>query len=132
MHRKPVLAAVPGAVVGGARLDPMSAMGMLLTVMVASAPKSKGRDLLSALRGEFPRFGVRHVWLFGSRSRGDDTSASDWDVLVEFSGQPSFDAFMGLKCFLEDHLGGRVDLLSRKACSPRFLAAIQDDLDHVA
>jgi len=105
---------------------------MVRSVMVASAPNSKARDLLSALSGEFPRFGVRHIWLFGSRSRGDDSSASDWDVLVEFSGPPSFDAFMGLKCFLEDHLRGRVDLLSRNACSPRFLAAIQGDLDHVA
>lgn len=105
---------------------------MVHPVMVASVSKSRARDALVALKGEFPRFGARHVWLFGSRSRGDDGSASDWDVLVEFAGQPSFDAFMGLKCFLEDRLGGRVDLLSRKACSPRFLAAIQDDLDHVA
>lgn len=105
---------------------------MLHHVMVATVPKFKARDSLAALKGEFPRFGVSHVWLFGSRSRGDEHSASDWDVLVEFAGQPSFDTFMGFKCFLEDHLGGRVDLLSRNACSPRFLAAIQNDLDYVA
>jgi len=87
---------------------------------------------LDDIRGELPRFGVRHLWLFGSRARGDQHDDSDWDVLVEFTGTPSFDDFMGLKLFLEDRLGRPVDVLSRAACKPRFLAAIRNELRHVA
>jgi predicted nucleotidyltransferase len=87
---------------------------------------------LNDIRGELPRFGVKHLWLFGSRARGEEREDSDWDVLVEFAGTPSFDDFMGLKLFLEDHLGRPVDVLSRAACKPRFLAAISHELRHVA
>ena len=98
--------------------------------MIKSAVKNL--PALDALRDEFPRFGVKHLWLFGSRARGDQRSDSDWDVLVEFTNTPSFDEFMGLKLFLEDHLGRPVDLLSLTACKPRFLAAIEPELRHVA
>ena len=36
--------------------------------------------------------------------------------------------FMGLKAGLEESLNSRVDLLSRSACRPRFLKAIENDL----
>jgi predicted nucleotidyltransferase len=35
---------------------------------------------------------------------------------------------MGLKSQLEQGLKARVDLLSRSACTPRFLKAIESDL----
>lgn len=100
--------------------------------MVASSHRSKALESLVELKGELQRFGVSNLWLFGSRARNEGNRESDWDVLVEFESTPSFGAFMGLKCFLEDRLGGRVDLLSRAACKPRFLEAIKDDLRHVA
>lgn len=87
---------------------------------------------LDGIRNELSHFGVKHLWLFGSRARGDEHDDSDWDVLVEFAGTPSFDDFMGLKLFLEDRLGRPVDVLSRSACKPRFLAAIKNELRHVA
>lgn len=82
------------------------------------------RVLLPELR----RHGARRIWLFGSRARGEAAPGSDWDFLVEFVHAPGFDDFMNLKLLLEDRLGGRVNLLSRKACRPRFLAAIQGEL----
>lgn len=100
--------------------------------MVASSHRPKALESLAELKGELQRFGVSNLWLFGSRARDEGNRESDWDVLVEFDGPPSFGSFMGLKCFLEDRLGGRVDLLSRAACKPRFLEAIKDDLRHVA
>jgi uncharacterized protein len=87
---------------------------------------------LEDVRGELNRFGVKHLWLFGSRARGVEHDGSDWDVVVEFEGTPSFDDFMGLKFFLEDHLGQSVDLLSRAACKPRFWEAIRHELRYVA
>jgi predicted nucleotidyltransferase len=85
-------------------------------------------EVAPILKKEWSRFRVKRAWLFGSRATTEDNSRSDWDFLVEFQGPPSFDAFMGLKLGLEDRLGGHVDLLSRTACHPRFLHAIEGDL----
>lgn len=93
------------------------------------------QDLLESLRCLWPEiqaFGVKHLWVFGSSARGDAGTDSDLDILVEFAIRPDFDAFMGLKQFLETHTGMPVDLLSRSACHPRFITAIQPDLLHVA
>jgi predicted nucleotidyltransferase len=81
-----------------------------------------------ALRKHWLRFQVKRAWLFGSRAAGEGTATSDWDFLVEFSQPPSFDSFMGLKLGLERDLNAPVDLLSRSACQPRFLRAIEHEL----
>jgi uncharacterized protein len=78
------------------------------------------------------KHGVTGMWIFGSHARGDSKPDSDLDLLVEFAASPEFDNFMGLKIELEDRLGTSVDLLSRSACSPRFLQAIKPELLHVA
>ena len=92
-------------------------------------------NLTQDLRNVWPviqRHGVASLWIFGSHARGDSHPNSDIDLLVEFSSPPGFDNFMGLKLELEDRLGVKVDILSRSACNPRFLKAIQPDLLHVA
>jgi predicted nucleotidyltransferase len=92
-------------------------------------------DLARDLRDLWPviqKHGVASLWIFGSHARGDSRPDSDIDLLVEFASPPGFDNFMGLKFDLEDRLGTKVDLLSRSACQPRFLEAIQPDLLHVA
>jgi predicted nucleotidyltransferase len=85
-------------------------------------------EIAPALKKQWSRFHVKRAWLFGSRANGSGTNGSDWDFLVEFSEPPGFDTFMGLKSELEERLNGHVDLLSRTACSPRFLKVIQSDL----
>lgn len=86
------------------------------------------KDLLPLMRDH----GVKDAWLFGSRARGSNQENSDWDLLVDFASPPGFDNFMGLKLSLEDHFNSRFDILSRSACPPRFLKAIEDELLHVA
>jgi predicted nucleotidyltransferase len=80
------------------------------------------------LREVWSRFNVTRAWLFGSRALANITPGSDWDFLVEFSQPPTFDTFMGLKSSLEQRLQGSVDLLSRPACTPRFLKAVESQL----
>lgn len=88
--------------------------------------------LLSAQRQAFDRFGVKSLALFGSVARGEDRSESDVDVLVEFKGRATFDRYMELKFFLEDLLGGRVDLVTRKALRPSMRPAIEEEAIRVA
>ena len=70
-------------------------------------------------------FGVRCLSLFGSTARDEAREDSDLDLLVEFEAAPTFDAFMGLKFFLEDHLGQKVDLVSPDALKPRMRPVVE-------
>ena len=100
--------------------------------MVNPPPVEAAVETLRTFAPEFKLHGVAHVWLFGSRARGETSVRSDWDILVEFAIPPGFENFMNLKLRLEEKLGARVDLLSRAACQPRFLHAIQGELKDVA
>jgi hypothetical protein len=86
-------------------------------------------DLLPALRRDF---GVRRIALFGSTARGEATEDSDLDLLVDFEAGPTFDSFMGLKLFLEDHLGRRVDLVTPESLKPRLRPIIEREAVDVA
>ena len=61
---------------------------------------------------EIEALGVTRLMLFGSVARGDDGPQSDVDVLVQFTGAPTFDGYMDLKFLLEDALHSRVDLVT--------------------
>jgi hypothetical protein len=67
--------------------------------------------------------------LFGSVARGDATSASDLDFVVEFETK-SFDAYMDLKAFLEGLLGCSVDLVLTDSIKPRLRATILSEAVH--
>lgn len=60
-------------------------------------------------------FGVKSLAIFGSVARDEARPDSDVDILVEFEGLVTFDRYMDVKFYLEDHLGTRVDLVSRRS-----------------
>ena len=59
-------------------------------------------DLLKNHQAELRELGVRSLALFGSVARDQSGPGSDVDLLVEFSGLPSFDRFMDVKIYLDD------------------------------
>jgi hypothetical protein len=71
--------------------------------------------------------GVGELYLFGSVARDEAGEDSDVDLLVEFTGPPSFDRFMDLKFFLEDALGCPVDLVTRRALKTKLRFEIERD-----
>jgi len=75
------------------------------------------------------RFGVRRLGLFGSYATGTAREDSDLDLVVEFDAK-SFDAYMGLKDFLERLFGGRVDLVLADAIKPRLRGTILGEALH--
>ena len=77
------------------------------------------------------RFGVKSLAIFGSVARGEARPDSDVDILVEFEGRATFDRYMGLKFFLEDLLGRRVDLVTRKALKPRMRPFVEREAIYV-
>lgn len=74
------------------------------------------RALVELKRGEINRLVHEHrghaVALFGSVARGDDTSTSDIDFLVEFDKGSSLFDLMDLQEALEALLGVSVDVVS--------------------
>ncbi|MBI5004021.1 nucleotidyltransferase family protein [Candidatus Kaiserbacteria bacterium] len=54
---------------------------------------------------------VRKAAIFGSTARGDDTSASDVDILIEMPRPYSLFSFLTIKNDLEDSLQKKVDLI---------------------
>jgi len=78
------------------------------------------------------QLGVRRLALFGSVARDTAGPGSDIDFLVEFSGKPTFDAYMELKFALEDWLNCGVDIVTVFALKPRLAENIDRDAVRVA
>jgi predicted nucleotidyltransferase len=74
-------------------------------------------------------FQVKEINLFGSYVRGEETSASDVDILVEFE-RPIGLKIVDLKDYLEQILGIEVDVASKKAVirKPRLWQYIREEL----
>ena len=60
------------------------------------------------------RHGARTVRVFGSVARGEETPASDLDLLVEFEPGRSLLDHIALAQDLEDLLGRKVDVVTEK------------------
>lgn len=64
------------------------------------------------------RYRVKEIGIFGSVARGEQTAASDVDVLVEFFEPIGFFKFLDLENFLASMLNKKVDLVTKKALKP--------------
>ena len=88
--------------------------------------------ILRAQRNALRSLGVRSLSLFGSTARDEAKADSDVDLLVELEGAATFDRFMDVKLHLEEALGCRVDLATRKALRERLRPAIESEAILVA
>lgn len=89
----------------------------------------KLQELAPALRAA----GVKRLYLFGSRARGNARPDSDLDVLVETTSReesPRFDYFKVLH-LIEDHVGTPAQISMRDLLKPRIAERIADDLVEV-
>ena len=88
-------------------------------------------EILAAQKPDLARrFRVHHLALFGSYARGDQHTDSDVDILVDVD--PSIGlGFVSLAETLEGSLGLRVEVVSRRAISPRHWKVIEPELINV-
>ncbi len=87
-------------------------------------------QILSTIRDhrlEINRFGVTRLALFGSYARGEQKASSDLDFLVELKPK-TFDAYMGLKQYLEDLFTCHVDLVFPNTLKSRLRHRILGEL----
>ena len=88
-------------------------------------------EVLEILRKEKPelvrRYGLKRLALFGSYAREDQREDSDVDILVEIDPQVGL-GFVELADQIEDALGIRTEVVSRRAIKPRYWEIIKEDL----
>jgi len=84
---------------------------------------SAKRQLIDAKREDIRRIVLanrgKRVYLFGSLARGDDSEASDVDLLVEFDDNGSLFDLMHIEDEVEQLLGVPVDVVSAGGLLPR-------------
>lgn len=73
---------------------------------------------------------IKSLAIFGSYSRKEQNDTSDLDILIEFSGNIGV-RFIDLAEELEDIIGLKVDLVSKKGIRAKYLASISSDLIYV-
>jgi uncharacterized protein len=100
----------------------------LRTVMDAKA-------LIAGLRELKPfaaaRYKVREMGLFGSFVRGEQSAASDVDVLVEFDDGADLLDLTGLGLYLEEALQRKVDVVPKNALRKELRDAVLAELVQV-
>ena len=70
---------------------------------------------------------VKKMYLFGSRARGDYSSNSDYDFVIERGEISSVIEHMGFVYDLEEKLSAHVDVVSEDCDDPDFLAYIESE-----
>ena len=71
--------------------------------------------------------GAGNARVFGSVARGDSTSTSDIDLVVDFEPGRSLLDLTGLQLDLQAELGCKVDVISSRGLKPRMAAEIERD-----
>lgn len=89
------------------------------------------KDLLKSHKKRlFNEYPIKSMAIFGSYSRNDYNDSSDLDIIVEFSGTIGI-RFVDLAEDLENIVGNKVDLVSKKGVKEKYLKLIETDLIYV-
>jgi uncharacterized protein len=92
--------------------------------MRPSEALAKHRD---AARDIVSSYNLAHPRVFGSTARGEDTDASDLDIIVRRDGLITYFELFKLEDELASLMGVRVDVRTEGEFSPRILNRIKRD-----
>ena len=87
-------------------------------------------DLLPSFRRYFQEMPILRAWLFGSYSRGEETSDSDIDILVDYDnskGLVSLFKMGGMVMDLTEIAGCRVDLVDNRGLKDFARNSVETD-----
>ena len=88
---------------------------------------------LQSLKNQLGSVGVNQLGLFGSTVRGENTSKSDIDILLDFyAGQKTYSNFLNACQILEDNFKHhKLDVVTRKGLSPYIGQTILKEVIYV-
>jgi uncharacterized protein len=86
-------------------------------------------EILRRHQSDLRARGIVHAALFGSVARGEATSASDLDVLIELDPELKLDifAYAGLKRYVAELFEGHVDVVNKDALRPHLRQPVSTD-----
>lgn len=97
------------------------------------ADKAKFLETIQHHQDLLRSFGVKRIGLFGSVLRGEQTSDSDVDVLVQFDkGKKNYRNFIGIVDLLEKELESNVELVTEESLSPYIGPRILAEVEYAA
>lgn len=70
------------------------------------------------------RYKAKEIGLFGSFVRGEQSAASDVDILVEFEEEADLFDLVGLALWLEEELQCNVDVIPKRALRPELRGSV--------
>jgi predicted nucleotidyltransferase len=80
----------------------------------------------------YDRFGVTSIGIFGSFVRGEHTSSSDIDMVVEMEGnRKNIHSFLQLKRYLEKETARKIDLGFEHSLKPIVKERIKEQIIYV-
>ncbi|MBK7131099.1 MAG: nucleotidyltransferase family protein [Crocinitomicaceae bacterium] len=84
-------------------------------------------------KSELARYGVHNVGLFGSYAKGEQSSGSDIDILIDFDPkQENFDNFMAVCDILEKLFQNqKVEIVTKNGLSPYIGPSILREVMYV-
>lgn len=78
----------------------------------------------------FKDYPIKSMAIFGSYSRSENNDNSDLDILVEFNDKIGI-RFVDLADEIENIVGFKVDLVSKKGIKEKYLQTIDSELIYV-
>jgi hypothetical protein len=91
----------------------------------------EARKILCSHKKTLIKLGAKALFLFGSVARDEASAKSDVDILVEFDSKRGLFDFIGLKNYLEDLLGCKVDLVTKDALHKALKKKILQEAKYV-
>ena len=85
------------------------------------------KQLTKTIKPIFQKHDVLKSSIFGSVARGDNTEASDIDLLVELEDSKTLLDLAGLKIDLEETLNKKVNLLTYRSVHPYIQQYVDQD-----
>ncbi|MCH7613917.1 MAG: nucleotidyltransferase family protein [Candidatus Marinimicrobia bacterium] len=78
----------------------------------------------------FSEYPIKSIAIFGSYARKQQNNESDLDLIVEFNGKIGI-RFIDLADEIENIVGFKVDLISRKGIRDKYYQSILSDIIYV-
>lgn len=87
------------------------------------------KSIIPKIREYFKSQPIIRAWIFGSFSRGEETEASDIDILVDFDKNAHVGLFKyaGIYGDLKEMLGREVDLVKNGTLKPFAIETVNND-----
>ncbi len=93
---------------------------VVLTVIFLKMDKQQVLEIVKTHQNRLNDFAVKELFLFGSVARGEETTHSDIDFLVNFDSPVGLFTLLGLKAYLEEILGCAVDIGTPDSLRPHL------------